>query len=192
MSDDAPLSGIKVVDQTQALAGPYCTMILGDLGAEVIKVERPGIGDQSRQWAPPYIGDQGCYYLAVNRNKRGIALNIRADRGREIMHKLVADADIFLTNLATTASLQRSGIDYETLRKINPRLIYASISGYGRTGPRAGQPGYDLVSQAESGTMALTGEVEWRADALPDANGGYDLWLVHGDRYFGGAASAGA
>ena len=120
----------------------------------------PGVGDQSRQWAPPYIGDQGCYYLAVNRNKRGIALNIRADAGRKIMHKLVADADIFLTNLATTASLQRSGIDYETLSALNPRLIYASISGYGRTGPRAGQPGYDLVSQAESGTMALTGEVD--------------------------------
>ena len=160
MTKDAPLTGIKVVDQTQALAGPYCAMILGDLGADVIKIERPGVGDQSRQWAPPYIGDQGCYYLAVNRNKRGIALNIRADAGREFMHKLVADADIFLTNLATTASLQRYGIDYDTLSALNPRLIYASISGYGRTGPRAGQPGYDLVSQAESGTMALTGEVD--------------------------------
>ena len=159
MRQDAPLSGIKVVDQTQALAGPYCAMILGDLGADVIKIERPGVGDNSRQWAPPYIGDQGCYYLAVNRNKRGIALNIRAERGREFVRKLVADADVFLTNLATTASLRRSGIDYETLREVNPRLVYASISGYGRSGPRAGQPGYDLVSQAESGTMALTGEV---------------------------------
>ena len=160
MTETAPLAGIKVVDQTQALAGPYCAMILGDLGAEVVKIERPGIGDQSRQWAPPYIGDQGCYYLAVNRNKRGIALNIRAKEGRDFMHKLVADADIFLTNLATTASLQRYGIDYDTLSALNPRLIYASISGYGRSGPRAGQPGYDLVSQAESGTMALTGEVD--------------------------------
>ena len=160
MSDNAPLSGIKVVDQTQALAGPYTTMILGDLGADVIKIERPGVGDNSRQWAPPYIGDQSCYYLAVNRNKRGIALNIRADRGREFMHKLVQDADVFLTNLATTASLQRSGIDFETLSALNPRLVYASISGYGRSGSRAGQPGYDLVSQAESGTMALTGEVD--------------------------------
>ena len=160
MTEHAPLSGIKVIDQTQALAGPYCTMILGDLGADVIKIERPGVGDQSRHWAPPYIGDQGCYYLAVNRNKRGIALNIRADAGREIIHKLVADADVFLTNLATTASLQRYGIDYETLSALNQGLIYASISGYGRSGPRAGQPGYDLVSQAESGTMALTGEVD--------------------------------
>ncbi len=160
MNTNSPLSGIKVIDQTQALAGPYCTMILGDLGADVIKIEKPGIGDNSRQWAPPYIGDQSCYYLAINRNKRGIALDIRADRGREFMRKLVADADVFLTNLMTSASLQRYGIDYETLRRLNPRLIYTSISGYGRRGPRADQPGYDLVAQAESGTMALTGEVD--------------------------------
>lgn len=160
MSDNAPLAGTKVVDQTQALAGPYTTMILGDLGADVIKVERPGIGDNSRQWAPPYIGDQSCYYLAVNRNKRGIALDIRSDGGRAFMHRLTADADVFLTNMRTAAALQRYSIDYETLREVNPRLVYASISGYGRSGPRAGQPGYDLVSQAESGTVALTGEVD--------------------------------
>ena len=153
-----PLHGLKVIDQTQALAGPYCAMMLGDMGADVIKIERPGVGDQSRAWAPPFIGDQSCYYLAVNRNKRGIALNIRADEGREIIYELVKDADVFMTNLATTASLIKYGIDYDTLKAMNPRLIYASISGYGRTGPRAGQPGYDLVSQAESGTMALTGE----------------------------------
>ncbi|MEM9951411.1 MAG: CaiB/BaiF CoA-transferase family protein [Chloroflexota bacterium] len=160
MDSIAPLAGLKVIDQTQALAGPYCAMMLGDLGADVIKIERPGIGDQSRQWAPPYIGDQSCYYLAVNRNKRGISLNIRAEEGRDIIYKLVEDADVFLTNLATTASLKKYGIDYDSLRAINPRLIYTSISGYGRTGPRAGQPGYDLVSQAESGTMAITGEVD--------------------------------
>lgn len=160
MELNAPLAGLKVIDQTQALAGPYCGMMLGDLGAEVIKIERPGVGDQSRQWAPPYIGDQSCYYLAVNRNKRGIALNIRADEGREIIYELVKDADVFMTNLATSASLKKYGIDYETLSAMNPRLIYTSISGYGRTGPRAGQPGYDLVSQAESGTMAITGEVD--------------------------------
>ena len=160
MTDNAPLHGIKVIDQTQALAGPYAAMILGDLGADVIKIERPGVGDNSRQWAPPFIGDQSAYYLAVNRNKRGIALNIRADMGRDFMRRLIADADVFMTNLQSTASLQRSGIDYETLRARNPRLIYASISGYGRRGPRADQPGYDLVSQAESGTMHLTGEPE--------------------------------
>lgn len=158
--NEAPLTGIKVVDQTQALAGPYCTMMLGDLGADVIKIEKPGIGDQSRYWAPPYIGDQSCYYLAANRNKRGIALNVASNEGQAIIHKLVTEADVFLTNLPTTQSLQKFHLDYETLRALNPRLIYASISGYGRTGPRAGQPGYDLVAQAESGTMALTGEVD--------------------------------
>jgi crotonobetainyl-CoA:carnitine CoA-transferase CaiB-like acyl-CoA transferase len=156
----APLAGLKVIDQTQALAGPYCAMMLGDLGADVIKIEKPGIGDQSRQWAPPYIGDQSCYYLAANRNKRGIALNVSAAEGQAILHQLIADADIFITNLATTQALEKYQLDYQTLKAINPRLIYTSISGYGRTGPRAGQPGYDLVAQAESGTIALTGEVD--------------------------------
>jgi crotonobetainyl-CoA:carnitine CoA-transferase CaiB-like acyl-CoA transferase len=160
MDDSAPLAGIRVIDQTQALAGPYCAMMLGDLGADVIKVERPGVGDQSRQWGPPYIHDQSTYYLAVNRNKRGIALNIAADEGQALLHRLVESADVFITNLATRRSLQKYQIDYETLSKMNPRLIYASISGYGRTGPRADQPGYDLVAQAESGTMSLTGEVD--------------------------------
>ena len=155
---DGPLAGIRVIDQTQALAGPYCTMMLGDLGADIIKIERPGFGDQSRQWGPPYIGDQSTYYLSVNRNKRSLALNIASASGQSILRQLTDGADIFLTNLATRASLQKYGMDYETLSASNPRLIYASISGYGREGPRADQPGYDLVAQAESGTMSLTGE----------------------------------
>ena len=155
---EGPLAGLRVIDQTQALAGPYCTMMLGDLGADVIKIERPGIGDQSRQWGPPYIGDQSTYYLSVNRNKRSLALNIASDGGRRVLRQLSDGADVFLTNLATRASLQKYGIDYETLSASNPALIYASISGYGREGPRADQPGYDLVAQAESGTMSLTGE----------------------------------
>ncbi|NWF70790.1 MAG: CoA transferase [Chloroflexi bacterium] len=159
MMKEAPLAGIRVIDQTQALAGPYCAMMLGDLGADVIKIEKPGSGDQSRQWAPPYIGDQSCYYLAANRNKRGIALNIAAAEGQDIIHQLVGAADVFMTNLPTSESVRKYRLDYETLGALNRRLIYASISGYGRTGPRAGQPGYDLVAQAESGTMALTGEV---------------------------------
>lgn len=158
MAHDPPYAGLKVIDQTQALAGPYCAMMLGDLGADVIKIERPNVGDNSRQWAPPFIGDQSCYYLAANRNKRGIALNIKHDQGREIIHQLIADADVFITNLATTEALQKYGIDYDTLREINPRLIYTSISGYGRIGQRAGQSGYDLVAQAESGTIAVTGD----------------------------------
>ncbi len=153
----APLSGLKVIDQTQALAGPYCTMILGDLGADVIKVERPGSGDQSRTWGPPFIGSDSTYYLAVNRNKRGMTLNITSPAGREILYQLVDNADVFLTNIATTASLKKYGLDYDTLRSRNPRLIYASISGYGRVGPRADQFGYDLVAQGESGMMAITG-----------------------------------
>ncbi len=157
---DAPLSGIRVIDQTQALAGPYCTMMLGDLGADVIKIERPGVGDQSRQWGPPYIQGQSTYYLAANRNKRDIALNIAHQDGQKILHQLIKTADVFVTNIATRRSLQKYAIDYDSLRQINPRLVYASISGYGRTGPRADQPGYDLVAQAESGTMALTGEVD--------------------------------
>lgn len=155
---DGPLVGLRVIDQTQALAGPYCTMMLGDLGADVIKIERPGVGDQSRQWGPPYIGDQSTYYLSVNRNKRSLALNIAKPKGQRILHQLIDSADIFLTNLATRASLKKYRMDYETLSDRNSRLIYASISGYGREGPRADQPGYDLVAQAESGTMSLTGE----------------------------------
>ncbi|MEL6152324.1 MAG: CoA transferase, partial [Chloroflexota bacterium] len=130
---EAPLAGIRVIDQTQALAGPYCTMMLGDLGADVIKIERPGVGDQSRQWGPPYLGDQSTYYLAANRNKRGIALNIASDEGQQILHQLVSEADVFLTNIATRRSLQKYHMDYDTLSGLNPRLIYASISGYGRT-----------------------------------------------------------
>ncbi len=152
-----PLDGIRVIDQTQALAGPYCAMMLGDLGAEVIKIERPGTGDQSRTWGPPFIGTESTYYLAVNRNKRSLSLNIASSEGREILYKLIDSADIFMTNIATIASLKKNGLDYETLRERTPRLIYASISGYGRTGPRADQFGYDLVSQAESGVMSITG-----------------------------------
>lgn len=155
---EPPLAGLKVIDQTQALAGPYCTMMLGDLGADVIKIERPGVGDNSRQWTPPFIKDQSVYYLAVNRNKRGIALDIADPAGREILYQLLADADIFVTNLMTNAKLKKYGIDYDTLHTLNPRLVYTSISGYGRVGQRADQPGYDLVAQAESGTMAVTGE----------------------------------
>lgn len=153
-----PLAGLRVIDQTQALAGPYCAMMLGDLGADVIKIERPGSGDQSRTWGPPFVGTESTYYLAVNRNKRGMTLNITAAAGREILYKLVDSADVFMTNIATVASLKKYGLDYETLHARNPRLIYASISGYGRVGERADQFGYDLVAQGESGVMAISGD----------------------------------
>lgn len=155
-----PLTGLTVIDQTQALAGPYCSMILGDLGATVIKLERPGIGDQSRTWGPPFLEGESAYYLAVNRNKRSLTLNFSKPAGQEILHRLIDKADIYMTNLPRIASMKKYHMDYETLSARNPKLIMAAISGYGHTGPRAGQPGYDLAAQGESGTMHLTGDID--------------------------------
>lgn len=143
---------------TEALAGPYCAMLLGDFGAEVIKVERPGIGDQSRGWGPPFVGSESAYYLAANRNKRSIALNYDNPRGADALQKLLASADVFITNQPSLASLKKRGIDYESLSAKHPRLIYCSITGYGFTGPKAGRPGYDILAQAEAGVMSFTGE----------------------------------
>lgn len=133
-------------------------MLLGDLGADVIKVERPGVGDQSRGWGPPFVGGESAYFLAANRNKRSIVLNYDEPRGLEALHKLLATADIFLHNQPSRASLQKRGIDAKTLCAKHPRLIYCSITGYGFTGPNAEKPGYDILAQAESGVMSFTGE----------------------------------
>lgn len=152
------LTGTRVIDLTQALAGPYCTMLLGDLGADVIKVERPGGGDQSRGWGPPYLSGESAYFLAVNRNKRGLTLDLKSPAARAILHKLVAGADVFIVNQPRLSSLQKLGVDYETLRALNPRLVYCSITGYGMTGPYAGRAGYDVVIQGEAGLMSITGE----------------------------------
>jgi crotonobetainyl-CoA:carnitine CoA-transferase CaiB-like acyl-CoA transferase len=154
------LDGIRVIDLTEALAGPYCTMILGDLGADVIKIERPGAGDQSRKWGPPFIGTESAYFLSVNRNKRSAAIDIASSEGQAIMRKLLEKADVFVCNVRRIESLQKVGLDPETVRAYNPRLIYCSITGYGRTGPYAGRGGYDLVAQGESGLMAATGEID--------------------------------
>lgn len=152
------LEGIRVVELTEALAGPYCAMLLGDLGADVIKVERPGTGDQSRSWGPPFVGGESAYFLAANRNKRSITLNYDDARGAEALQKLLASADVFLHNQPSRASLQRRQIDAETLCAKHPRLIYCSITGYGFTGPKAEMPGYDILAQAETGVMSFTGE----------------------------------
>jgi crotonobetainyl-CoA:carnitine CoA-transferase CaiB-like acyl-CoA transferase len=152
------LDGIQVVELTEALAGPYCAMMLGDFGADVIKVERPGVGDHSRTWGPPFIGSESAYFLSTNRNKRSITLNYDHPKGLDILHRLVAKADVFVCNQPSLESLQRRGIDPTTLRARHPRLIYCAISGYGLTGPRAGQPGYDILAQAEAGAMSFTGE----------------------------------
>jgi len=152
------LKGIRVIDLTEALAGPYCTMLLGDLGADVIKIERPGSGDMSRGWAPPFVGSESAYFLSVNRNKRSVTLNLKHPAAQAILHKLIRQADVFVVNQPRLDSLRKLNADPDTLRGLNPRLIYCTISGYGMTGPYAGEAGYDLVAQAQSGLMALTGE----------------------------------
>lgn len=152
------LDKIRVIDLTQALAGPYCTMMLGDLGADVIKIEPPGQGDQSRGWGPPFVDGESTYFLSTNRNKRSVTLDIKSAEGREILHRLITTADIFICNIPKATSRQRAGIDVETLQALNPRLIYCLISGYGTDGPYAERPGYDLVAQGASGLMSVTGE----------------------------------
>src|SRR5260370_145421 len=143
---------------TEALAGPYCAMLLGDFGADVIKVERPGVGDQSRGWGPPFVGSESAYYLAANRNKRSITLNYNHPRGAEALQKLLASAYVFIANQPSLESRAKRGMDPESLGAKFPRLIYCSITGYGFTGPKAGMPGYDILAQAEAGLMSFTGE----------------------------------
>jgi crotonobetainyl-CoA:carnitine CoA-transferase CaiB-like acyl-CoA transferase len=152
------LDSIRVVEMTEALAGPYCAMLLGDFGADVVKVEKPGTGDQSRGWGPPFVGGESAYFLAANRNKRSIALNYNLPRGAQALQKLLASADVFIANQPSLASLQKRGIDPDSLCAKFPRLIYCSITGYGFTGPKAGLPGYDILAQAEAGLMSFTGE----------------------------------
>ncbi|KAI9821392.1 MAG: hypothetical protein M1832_003399 [Thelocarpon impressellum] len=161
-----PLAGIRVLDMTRVLAGPYCTQILGDLGAEVIKVEHPTRGDDTRAWGPPYAkhirGDkvdeagESAYYLAVNRNKKSIGLSFAHPAGVDVLHKLARDCDVVVENYLPDA-LKKYGLDYDSVAKINPRLIYASITGYGQTGPYRRRAGYDVMVEAEMGLMHITG-----------------------------------
>jgi crotonobetainyl-CoA:carnitine CoA-transferase CaiB-like acyl-CoA transferase len=152
------LDNVRVVELSEALAGPYCAMLLGDLGADVVKIERPGVGDQSRGWGPPFVGGESAYFLGANRNKRSVALNYDHPRGAEALGKLISASDIFICNQPSLASLKKRGIDAETLCGLHPRLVYCSITGYGFTGPKAGRPGYDILAQAEAGVMSFTGE----------------------------------
>jgi formyl-CoA transferase/CoA:oxalate CoA-transferase len=158
MTCHGALEGITVVDLTQAMAGPFCTMTLGDMGAKVVKVEPPGIGDQSRGWGPPFQGTESAYFLCVNRNKRGITLNLKTEGGRRVMHALVERADVFVTNIPRDTQRIANGVDWDTLHALNPRLVYCLISGFGATGPFANQPGYDLIAQGLAGLMSITGE----------------------------------
>ncbi len=152
------LEGIRVIELAEALAGPYCAMLLGDLGADVIKVERPVVGDQSRAWGPPFLGTESAYFLATNRNKRSVCLDYDDAEGREILERLLVSADVFLCNQPSLNSLSRRGIDPASLRAKYPKLIYCSITGYGFSGPKSGLAGYDILAQAEAGVMSFTGE----------------------------------
>ena len=161
-----PLEGMRVLDLTRALAGPYCAMMLGDLGADIIKLERPGTGDESRGWGPPFVGEpygpypgESAYFLSTNRNKRSITINLKSPGGQETVRRLASNVDVFLENYRTGA-LDGMGLGYEDLQAVNPRLVYCSVSGYGRTGPCAKQPGYDFIIQAEGGFMGITGPEE--------------------------------
>lgn len=154
------LEGIRVVDVTQALAGPYLAMLLGDLGADVVKIERPDGGDQSRGWGPPFAGSESSYYMAVNRNKRSLTCNYRTKGGAEVLRRLADRADVLITNERREGYRQRMGIDYARLSERNPGVVYCSITGYGMTGPAAETPGYDIIAQGMAGLMPLTGPLD--------------------------------
>ncbi|WVQ78338.1 hypothetical protein IAT38_000423 [Cryptococcus sp. DSM 104549] len=167
--DDRPLAGIKVVDLTRILAGPHATMMLSDLGADIIKIESPKHGDDTRAWLPPSapipseeyprpdLPPESAYFLQVNRNKRSLTLNLKSEKGKQIIRRLVEQADVLVENYVP-GKLNKFGLGWEEVHKINPRLIYCSITGYGSTGPWANAPGYDVVIEAEAGLMHITGE----------------------------------
>jgi formyl-CoA transferase len=151
-----PLHGILVLDLSRVLAGPYCTMVLGDLGADVIKVESPE-GDETRHWGPPFAAGESAYYLCVNRNKRSIVIDFKTEDGQEILHSLIQKSDVLVENFLP-GTLARFALDYQSASAINPNLIYCSVTGFGQTGPLRDRPGYDFMIQAMGGLMSITGE----------------------------------
>jgi crotonobetainyl-CoA:carnitine CoA-transferase CaiB-like acyl-CoA transferase len=153
------LDGIRVLDFSRVLAGPYCAQLLGDYGAEVIKIEQPGLGDGTRQWGPPWVGEQSAYFLSANRNKRSLSLDLKSAEGSAIAHKLIECSDVLIENFLPGA-LDKMGLGFEAAHRLNPRLIYCSITGYGQSGPRRDEPGYDAMIQAQSGWMSITGPAD--------------------------------
>jgi len=151
------LDGMRILDLSRVLAGPYCTMILGDLGAEVIKVEAPGGSDETRKWGPPFQNDVSAYYLCANRNKKSITVDLKSNEGVNLIKQLVRESDCIINNFKT-GTMERFGLDYDTLSHINPGLVYCSITGFGETGPNKDMPGYDFIIQAMSGLMSITGD----------------------------------
>lgn len=171
------LSNLKVLDLSRILAGPWASQILADLGADVIKVERPGQGDDTRTWGPPFLKDEdgqdtrdGAYFIATNRGKRSITLDLQTPEGQALVKDLCRDADVVLENYKV-GTLARMGLDYESLSKINPRLVYCSVTGFGQTGPRAAEPAYDFLIQAMGGLMSVTGERDDRPGGGPQKVG---------------------
>ena len=154
-----PLTGFTVLDLTRVLSGPYCTMVLGDLGARIIKVEQPRKGDDTRAWGPPFVGAESAYFLSINRNKESVTLDYKPAAGRDVLEKLIARADVLVENYRP-GTLERVGFGWEAVHARYPRLVYASISGYGQTGPRRDEAGYDAVMQAEGGLMSVTGDAD--------------------------------
>jgi crotonobetainyl-CoA:carnitine CoA-transferase CaiB-like acyl-CoA transferase len=162
--NQGPLAGIKVLDMSRILAGPSSTQLLGDYGADVVKIERPGAGDDTRKWGPPYVKDaegnetgESAYYLSANRNKRSVAVDITTPEGAAVIKALAAKADVLVENYKL-GGLKKYGLDYGEIRKVNPNIIYCSITGFGQTGPNAHLPGYDLMAQGYGGIMSLTGD----------------------------------
>lgn len=151
-----PLDGVRVLDLTRVVAGPYCSMFLGDLGAEVVKVEQPGAGDDTRGWGPPFAGGESAYFFCINRNKRSLTLDLKSKRAVELLRQLVKVADVVIENFRP-GTMERLGLGEQDLRKLNPRLIYASLTGFGADGPMSDWPGYDLIVQAWGGLMSITG-----------------------------------
>ena len=152
-----PLKGLRVVDLTKDFAGPFCTMILSDLGAEVVKVEKPGVGDETRSWGPPFVKGQSYYFLSLNRGKKSLVLNLKSREAQRIVRRLVIDSDILVESFRP-GSLKKLGLDYPAIRRLNKAIVYCSISSFGQTGPYRNRPGYDLVAFAMSGIMGTTGE----------------------------------
>jgi len=151
------LEGIRVLDLTRALAGPFCTLMLGDYGADVIKIEIPGSGDDTRTWGPPFIGDESAYFLSINRNKRILTLNFKDEKAKEIFLKLAKDADVIVENF-TPGVMDRFGLGYDVIKEVNPGIVFCSVSGFGQTGPYRSRPAYDQIMQGISGLMSITGE----------------------------------
>ncbi|MCI0794347.1 MAG: CoA transferase [Chloroflexi bacterium] len=151
------LEGIRVLDLTRALAGPFCTLMLGDNGADVIKVEMPGSGDDTRKWGPPFIGEESAYFLSINRSKRSLTLNLREPQAKEIFLKLAENSDVLVENF-TPGVMERFGLAYDEVKQTNPKIVYCSISGFGQDGPYRNRPAYDQIMQGISGLMSITGE----------------------------------